>query len=291
MFGKRECRRVSRLIWDYAAGRLPETDGRRVERHLLRCPACRVEAESCRKAVGLLAAYREQVVPGSEGTWHALRSRLESPERPAATAPSLRRAPYRAWSGALVAVLLLCWIGVGRWRSPGDDPLIGSMHGANLNVGPQRLTGSDYAAQKSAAAAPTAGSNEATVATDIAPDRGPIGLALSDKQHRPTLARHSPTAHKPRRHRPNGTRSALRHPLVRHPNPLPAANRLRLAHDILAVDGPVGLPPSRDFVISPALRPLESGPMRHYVMDSIPLSSSRVSHASHEQGAEEIEAW
>lgn len=50
------CRDAQSLASNYLDGELPEEMGARIQRHLLRCAACRDEVESLRTAVQLLAA-------------------------------------------------------------------------------------------------------------------------------------------------------------------------------------------------------------------------------------------
>jgi hypothetical protein len=107
---KKECRGVSRLLWDYTCHRLAEREVDRVEMHIARCSRCRSELLSYRLTAGLVDVYRDEAEPESKTTWHALRTQLEHMQRdePALAAPRARRSSaLPAWAGAVTAGAML----------------------------------------------------------------------------------------------------------------------------------------------------------------------------------------
>jgi anti-sigma factor RsiW len=53
------CREVVELLTDYAEGALTSRERRRLERHLVDCPACRAYAGQIRLTLDLLREWRE----------------------------------------------------------------------------------------------------------------------------------------------------------------------------------------------------------------------------------------
>jgi len=283
MFRKRECRSVSRLFWDYAASRLSADETERVERHLQRCAICQAEAEEHRQAVHLLAVYREQAVPESRTSWRALRSRLEAEER-SASAPLRWPRWAAAWGGA-VAVLLFA---LAARHTP---------RAASTNSSPSSGTPPNIIAQGDL---PSTGDQQTKTVRVDPPDSGSVAGQNTRLVQAPTPADDNgasvnrpqdKSARKPRRHRPVWKRAPRRVPTEHPSEPQPDSSPIRLTNYPDPVDGPANRPPQREFVLSPALLPSSQGPPRHYVMDSIPLSSHNIRQASFEREAEEIDAW
>ena len=110
MLIKRECRAVSRLLWDYARQQLCERDSDRVVIHISRCGKCRGELQGYQMAAGLVHTYKQEPEPESKATWHALRAQLEYIQKTEAPAPAPR--PGRGtvlpvWAGTIAAGALL----------------------------------------------------------------------------------------------------------------------------------------------------------------------------------------
>jgi anti-sigma factor RsiW len=101
LLNRHTCKQVSRILWDYAAYRLPESDWERVERHLQDCARCRREMEQYQRAVRLVEAARSHPAPASETTWYALRAQLESASN-AASGHVVRRRRNRRYSGMAI---------------------------------------------------------------------------------------------------------------------------------------------------------------------------------------------
>jgi hypothetical protein len=128
MFPSLECREVSRLLWDYVAGPLAESEKSRVERHLCECRPCREQVHEYRQVASLLRAYRSEPAPVGGDDWEPLRAALEA-EREAAAAPL--RFPRRgdpslpaafAWGMATVLLLALLVLET-RWHRPQPGPI------------------------------------------------------------------------------------------------------------------------------------------------------------------------
>ena len=104
-----QCRKVSRLLWDFSACRLPEETMERIEKHLQRCSSCRKECEQYQSAVDLMQVTRRQPVPDSCVTWYSVRSILEAEaqSRPRATVRTKRTlVPAGAAALALIVPVL-----------------------------------------------------------------------------------------------------------------------------------------------------------------------------------------
>ena len=107
---KRECRAVTRMFWDYAQGRLSESEADRVEIHIARCGKCRREFQTYRISAGLVKRYRQEPEPESKATWHALRTQLQhiQKEKPVdLPAPVKRSSAVPAWAGTVAAGAIL----------------------------------------------------------------------------------------------------------------------------------------------------------------------------------------
>ena len=113
MLTKRECRAVSKLLWDYNENHLGDSDVDRVELHVARCSNCRRDLEAYRITANLVNGYKRLPEPESKATWHALRTQLEhaktrSPSgssRPSRRGPVLPVCTGMLAAGAIVAAL------------------------------------------------------------------------------------------------------------------------------------------------------------------------------------------
>lgn len=125
-----------------ASGEAAPEEGRRLEEHADRCPACAAERDLAR----LFAAPPEEIASRQEDVDHVV-SRLEAlrlPETPRPLAfPAARRKAVPAWAGSLAALLLLA-VALGVYlarpaapplRSPGE----GAGTGAVVRGGEVRL--------------------------------------------------------------------------------------------------------------------------------------------------------
>lgn len=91
------CRTVRRDLWDFAGERLSEGPMEQVERHLIRCAACRKEVQAMQEAQRLLAVCREATPPSRAG-WTDLRHRLAAEQPGRARMPEYQlSAPRSHW--------------------------------------------------------------------------------------------------------------------------------------------------------------------------------------------------
>lgn len=75
-----DCRDVQGLASNYLDGELPEEMGDRIQRHLLRCAACREEIDTLRMTVEVLRSAHPQVAlsePASRSMLDTLRAELD----------------------------------------------------------------------------------------------------------------------------------------------------------------------------------------------------------------------
>lgn len=104
-----ECAVVSKQLWNYAAGKLPEAEMERVEAHLRACARCRQQALEYKEVVPLALSFRAEPIPASEATWQALRSRIETAQTHATPRHSRRRNAL-TWGSVALAVCALLWL-------------------------------------------------------------------------------------------------------------------------------------------------------------------------------------
>lgn len=109
-----ECEYTDRLS-AYFDGELDSVTSRRLEQHLLHCPACSAELESIRRISGLLAGMPKPQM--SPQTLHRLHASVEA------------ASPVRRLATELVAmaatILIVC--GISLWRLPQANESAGPM--------------------------------------------------------------------------------------------------------------------------------------------------------------------
>ena len=59
------CAELVELVTEYFEGALPNPDGRRFERHLVACPACREYLSQLRDTITVVGSLREADVPAA----------------------------------------------------------------------------------------------------------------------------------------------------------------------------------------------------------------------------------
>ena len=89
------CHKFRPHLWDYAAGRLTETQREAIAAHLPLCAACRAETQKATHLLVPIAAERQRRLPEIPGIWQAIQHRLDQPareEKALRTSPALRPA-------------------------------------------------------------------------------------------------------------------------------------------------------------------------------------------------------
>jgi hypothetical protein len=108
MLLKLECRRVSPLLWEFAAGRLDEKAAAHVQSHLGRCARCAEDLKAHQAAVTLLSAVSHTDVPASASTWRDLAAKIAADETaPTASPRFMMRRVLGATAGAAAACAAL----------------------------------------------------------------------------------------------------------------------------------------------------------------------------------------
>ena len=275
MLLKRECRAVSRLLWDYTLQRLSEKAVDRVEIHISRCAGCRQELKSIRTASGLVQAYREEKVPESRATWHALRAQLEHLQKtePVPPAPQLQRerrgTVLPVWAGTIAAGAVMAAV----WSAFQPAPEVASV---------DSLIPQSYPGNGPVLSAPPGVTLEASVRT----------VESEEPQVEPsTASRFQPVSFQPVT------------PRVEQP-PLRSADR-----PLMPRERPESVKPSAELKRKPAAKKgipqseakepvqrthpeaLFAQPQREFVMGSIPASGSRIVPVSSGGESEEAPVW
>ncbi|HZT44041.1 MAG TPA: hypothetical protein VFA07_17885 [Chthonomonadaceae bacterium] len=284
------CKKVSHLLWDFAAYRLPESDWESVERHLQTCARCRREMEQYRSAVRLVEAARSQPAPASQTTWHALRAQLESERIPAIGHVAGRR-QTRGYAGlTLLGGLAAAAIAIALLRPATTLPPLEKTGSAPPTSSQPSDTASQVMAALSTAFAHPPQVNEVPVsqaasAPSTDGDDSPnsrLSYANDPQEITPRYASRSGWTHIRRGN------NAL-HIMQRHrQEPQQTTPNLQYAS---SVDGN----PTSDtaaqhyYVIDPLPSPADQP--RHYVMDMVSLSTTTPTLASNVEGNKDQDIW
>jgi hypothetical protein len=272
---KRECRRASRQLWDYVAGRLPDDEGDQVEKHLSCCPACAQQAEQWRKTVQLMKCYREQPVPPSDRTWVELRGRLEAEKRRGAASMPPGKISFSALGGAafLSALSLALIVYVG--RTPGSDEWTGGLYlnkvvGAPVRLATKKATTGIHVSMP----APKVGETGNLVSRNSVPEKE-SPMVSSRPAKRPSLFQ-------PPQQYASG-RAVIR----------PGRRRPISPMEVILADGDRAASGAsrRDFVLGAAANASDRQPAREYVIGSIPPSLPEIGAASYTGKSEELTPW
>jgi hypothetical protein len=272
MIMRSECRKISRLLWDYAAMALREPDMEQVEAHLTRCRACAHEAETYASVVGIVRTGRFERMPDSQATWHNLRAALERERKPVRGLRITFSTPALAGSLVLAALLALFFssgisiesengkhVGRNIVRLPGDTNPTPQQLGAN-SPGFDQGGPSDKNKQFEGRATQVANS-------EAIPDNSIRRRGLNKgrrEQAVPSLA-----------------------------NSISPQRQPRIADYVSGdqADRPYDNSPQRDFVLTPVGMGGSQGKNPHFVMGSIPQSEGGITTASYTKPLEEAPVW
>lgn len=310
VYAKRHCKRISPMLWGFAAGTLPEGDLERVEEHLLCCQSCRQEAGEYKLAVRLLNGAQRQPAPESKTGWLAVRACLENESRFASRPAQPARKPVfanLALGGATLAAAAVCALVLTRVFP--DAPVVPSETVRSGDV--------KHAPQTSAQNQRGDGDKQPGPSIAVGPEKPqPKKTATAAPTHAPRVRRHLDAAEEREegsgfeaRISLAGAGSEIRQP-DRHsrvhdydyarttPEALLPHSSLRSPGAQLDVDG-MRLVKTTDLDFVPGTNQSQSGaaaPQRQYVMDAIPISSAEVTMGNVTQGdqhsgSEASKAW
>lgn len=292
LLNRQPCRKVSRLLWDYAAYRLPESDWESVEQHLRACARCRREMEQYRRAVHLVEAARSRPAPASETTWYALRAQLESaadldPRIVVRQRQSLRNIGIAIAGGLLPVALAAAILLPGhKSRTQDSNSSINSPAGQvpdAFGVLDAVSTAFSHPLQVDEVAAPTESSDHPTrLERTFTP-----AVRMSDAGYPQEISHRNSlriTWNNRRRHN-NDT------PIQQLHRQEPQHNTPNLQYVSVDGDLPSNMAAPHNYVIDPL--PSPSGPSRNYVMDMVNLSTltPTATLASNVEGNKEQDIW
>ncbi len=267
MMIKRECRAVSRQLWDYVIGRLSESETDRVEMHVARCAACRRELQSTKITAGLVTRYKKEPEPESQATWHALRAEIEHAKKSAAVIPSQpvrRGSVLPVWAGTLMASAFLATV----WSAFQAADSNGVSDALSLKKRINSPVVSEPPCMSIQLVGPESDRAQSRIASE--------GSRIQTVGMRPAQ---SPTRS------PMGESPAVE--TVREPESRTQRNNARRLADKPRGDKPAD--DKRDAVIKK--NPPFAEPQREFVMGSIPASGSRIAPASYGSDSEEAPVW
>lgn len=273
MFIAGECRTISRNLWEYAAGKLTDSERQRIEAHLRTCSRCTAQVESLSDSARGIAALATAGVPESTSTWHALRTQLES-ENLIRRAPARRRFALRhAWAAPLAMGVAAAFLYI-RYQDS-HVPTSGYRPGVNISV-------NHGAADAQVASNDTndhQGSNSGG-----GPDAPQVGVPGTPILHEAGLHERnvSPRQH---RHRPHDFTDNASPNQMQHQ----AQQAVERREVPLNIDGerPAASMVKRDYVLPPAGYSPDRRNATQFVMGSIGGSQPRVIQASSTGPAED----
>jgi len=117
------CRKLNRMLPDYASGGLSAADAAEVSRHVAQCSSCADEAERYRR---LFATALKREVPEQSVDWASLGVRMnERIDAPVRSKPLYTRPAFAVAAGIVLLVGILSVVFLNALRSPSelDDPL------------------------------------------------------------------------------------------------------------------------------------------------------------------------
>ncbi len=284
------CHRTQSRLWDYCAGTLPSQEAQRIEAHLRRCPACRIQRDRAAATVPLVVELRTSVSPPSATDYADLLQRIETRRRMEARETGWLR-PLTLQPLAGVAVLGLVALttrqfvrpaaiepatkrSVAYQASPGTpspphaapefaihaEPVVPPLLPADVppaGVYPIEVRGADNAGASEEAKAAVAEAKAAvTVAPLITHRPFPLRVVVADPEQEDGSGGHGPLRGRTNPHHNTGRDVAVMH----------------AGHIILPEDLTPDAEPNRAFVM-PVMRPDDPNARCSFVMEGIPTST------------------